>query len=85
MHVDAVQPGLRELDQRSGGGLEVTLLWSKRTGSVFVCVEDEQAKTGFHFSVDPTDAPEAFRHPYAYRRRGIHALPDRTEWGAAAA
>ena len=60
---------MRELDQRSGNGLEVTLLWSRRTGSVFVCVEDDQAGTGFHFAVDPADALEAFRHPYGYSRR----------------
>jgi hypothetical protein len=85
MHTKVNLPGLRELDQRSGGGLEVTLLWSERTGSVFVCVEDQQTKTGFHFAVDPAQALEAFNHPYAYRRRRVRALPKRTEWGAAAA
>jgi hypothetical protein len=74
MHTEVDLPGLRELDQRSGSGLEVTLLWSQRTGSVFVCVEDERTKTGFHFAVDPADALEAFRHPYGYGRRGGHAL-----------
>jgi len=76
---------LRELDQRSSNGLEVTLLWSERTGSVFVCVEDEQLKNGFQFAVDPADALEAFRHPYGYSRSGVRRLPRRTEWGAAAA
>ena len=68
MHTDVEHPGLRELDHRSGGGLEVTLLWSERTGSVFVCVEDAQANAGFHFAPDPADALRAFRHPYAYSR-----------------
>jgi hypothetical protein len=85
MHTEVNLPELRELDQRAGGGLEVTLLWSERSGSVFVCVEDEQTKTGFHFAVDPAQALEAFHHPYAYRRRRIRTLPQRTEWGAAAA
>lgn len=85
MQTDITSPGLRELDQRSGGGLEVTLLWSERTGSVFVCVEDGQASTGFHFAVDPADALDAFHHPYAYSRRRVGALPLRTERGAAAA
>jgi hypothetical protein len=85
MHTDVNLPGLRELDQRSGGGLEVTLLWSERTGSVFVCVEDEQTNTGFHFAVDPAKALEAFDHPYAYRSDSVRFLPRRTEWGAAAA
>ncbi len=75
MHTEVDLPGLHELDQRSGNGLEVTLLWSERTGSVFVCVEDERTDTGFHFSVDPADALEAFRHPYGYNRCGGRALP----------
>ena len=47
----------------------VTLLWSEDTGSVFVCVDDERIEEAFHFSVDPADALDAFRHPYAYTRR----------------
>jgi hypothetical protein len=84
MHMDVSHSGLRELDQRSGHGLEVTLLWSEHTGTVFVCVEEEQPKNGFHFAVDPADAMEAFRHPYGYSRRA-RRLPRRTERGAAAA
>ena len=85
MQTDITSPGLRELDQRTGGGLEVTLLWSERTGSVFVCIEDEQTSTGFHFAVDPADALDAFHHPHAYSMRGARALPRRKERGAAAA
>ncbi|HET8752472.1 MAG TPA: hypothetical protein VFM43_08115 [Gaiellaceae bacterium] len=85
MQTEIISPGLRELDQRSGGGLEVTLLWSERTGSVFVCVEDGQASSGFHFVVDPADALDAFHHPYAYRRRRPRALPHGTAKDAAAA
>jgi len=84
MHTDLDRRGLRELDQRSGNGLEVTLLWSERTGSVFICVEDKPASNGFHFAVDPADALEAFRHPYGYRRP-IPTLPRRVERPAAAA
>jgi len=61
--------GMRELDQRTGDGFKVTLLWSEDTGSVFVCVDDERTEEAFHFSVDPADALDAFRHPYAYSRR----------------
>lgn len=85
MHATVDLPELRELDQRSGGGIEVTLVWSERTGSVFVIVEDEQTNTGFHFAVDPDDALTAFHHPYAYSRRPPRPLPQETEWGAAAA
>jgi hypothetical protein len=85
MHNYSDLPGLRELDQRSGGGLEVTLLWSERSGSVYVCVEDGQTNEGFHFAVDPADALNAFRHPYGFSPRRVRTLPRRTEWGAAAA
>ena len=66
MHADDDHPDLRELDRRSGGGIEVTLLWSERSGSVYVCVDDERLATGFHFAVDPARALDAFRHPFAY-------------------
>ena len=85
MRADVSPRGMRELDQRSGSGLEVTLLWSERTGAVFVCVEDGRTDTGFHFAVDPADALEAFRHPYGYNRRTVRRLPKRRERGAAAA
>jgi hypothetical protein len=85
MHDYSNLPGLRELDQRSGGGLEVTLLWSKRSGSVYVCVEDEQTHQGFHFAVDPAEALHAFRHPYGHRGCRVRTVPRRTERGAAAA
>ena len=77
MHTDLNRRGLRELDQRSANGLEVTLLWSERTGSVFICVEDKPAGDGFHFAVNPADALEAFRHPYSYSRSRVHVLPYR--------
>ncbi len=63
------QQRLRELDRRSSGGVEVTLLWSERTGAVFVAVEDRRIGKGFQVAVDPADALHAFRHPYAYRGR----------------
>lgn len=85
MHTDLNRPEMRELDQRSANGLEVTLLWSERTGSVFICVEDNPASNGFHFVVDPADALEAFRHPYGYSRRGVQTPPDRADSRAAAA
>jgi hypothetical protein len=63
MHSD-----VRELDRRSTSGLDVTLLWSRRSGMVFVCVDDAAADAGFHLIVDAADALDAFRHPYAYLR-----------------
>jgi hypothetical protein len=84
MSVTAGQRRLRELDQRRGDGVEVTLLWSEHTGSVYVAVEDTYGHPGFSFSVDPADALDAFRHPYAYGGR-TRLLNHSAERGAAAA
>jgi hypothetical protein len=71
MAIESDQSGLRELDHRSGDGFDVTLLWSARTGRVFVTVEDARTSDSFRIAVDPRDALEAFHHPYAYGcRRG---------------
>jgi hypothetical protein len=69
MDVEIDRSSLRELDRRSGDGVDVTLLWSERTGAIFVCVDDNPAGTGFHFAVDGAHALDAFRHPYAYASR----------------
>ena len=70
MGVEINQRGLRELDRRSGDGVEVILLWSALTGSVVVAVKDERTETDLRIVVDPGDALDAFRHPYAYAHRG---------------
>jgi hypothetical protein len=56
---------VRELDHRVGDGIEVTLLWNAETKDVLVSVAERDG-LGFEFQVPPTDALEAFHHPYAY-------------------
>jgi hypothetical protein len=63
-HVE--QPELRELDHRRGDGFDVTLLWSSRSGKVYVAVEDARTSEAFRIAVDPAHALDAFNHPYAY-------------------
>jgi hypothetical protein len=71
--------GLRELDFRSNDGIDVTLLWDPRTNQLFVAVEDERHGDSFELVIDPADALDAFRHPYAFVRRvdDDDALPAR--------
>ena len=57
---------LRELDHRRGDGFDVTLLWSARSGKVYVAVEDARTNEAFRIAVDPSVAMDAFNHPYAY-------------------
>jgi hypothetical protein len=63
---------VRELDHRGAEGIEVSLLWDPLTNSVFVAVVDDGTGAQFEFDVDPVDALEAFRHPYAYARGAEH-------------
>lgn len=67
---------IRELDHRTGDGLDVTLLWYPDTGRVSVAVVDVRSGEAFELTVSPADALEAFKHPYAYATRGRsrHAL-----------
>ena len=57
----------RELDSRTGDGIEVRLLWCGREGRLAVEVAD--AKRGHVFVVHVRDgerAMDVFHHPYAY-------------------
>jgi hypothetical protein len=56
----------RELDHRSAGGIEVALLWSRRTNRLWVAVDDGLCDRSFTFDVDGSNALDAFHHPYAY-------------------
>lgn len=57
----------RDLDFRAADGIEVTLLWEKALGRVWVAVRNRTS--GEHFEVEVRDSDNAldvFRHPYAY-------------------
>jgi hypothetical protein len=57
---------IRELDHRTGDGIEVSLFWNSRTDRVSVAVADERSGESFELEVDSSDALAAFHHPYAY-------------------
>jgi len=57
---------VRELDHRSGDGIEVTLHWSPQTNRVWITVADERRGESFDQDIDPADALDAFNHPYVY-------------------
>jgi hypothetical protein len=69
---------VRELDQRSNDGIDVTLLWSPQTNRVWISVVDEKRGDAFEQDVHPALALDAFQHPYAYANR------DRDEFALAA-
>ena len=69
MQTTVTRGSLRELDHRSGDGVDVTLLWDAGSHVVLVVVLDEQTGVTFQLAVDGADALDAFKHPYAYRHR----------------
>jgi hypothetical protein len=56
----------RELDHRESDGIAVTLVWYEDSDRVAVRVSDAEADEDVELDVDPRDALDAFRHPYAY-------------------
>jgi hypothetical protein len=62
----------RELAQRTGDGLEVTLLWSKSPARVKVAVADSRTGDQFELQVAAANALSAFYHPFAFAAsRGV--------------
>ena len=57
---------LKELDYRARDGFEVSLLWSPESGQLAVVVVDIAGGEEFAIEVEPSEAMEVFRHPFAY-------------------
>ena len=56
----------RELAFRESAGIQVTLLWRSIGNRVWVRVQDVRSDSGFAFNVAPSEALDAFHHPYVY-------------------
>jgi hypothetical protein len=56
---------VRELDSRRTDGIQVDLLWDPTDNTTWVAVDDTKTGEAFAFRVAPSDALEAFRHPFA--------------------
>ncbi len=57
---------IRELDRRRNHGIDVALMWNSLTDRLFVSVQDERGGASFEVEVAPSDALNAFRHPFVY-------------------
>lgn len=59
---------LRELDERMGDNLRVTLYWDDRDDTLTVEVEDFESPDRAHalIGIPPAEAKLAFEHPFAY-------------------
>jgi hypothetical protein len=56
----------RELDARTGDGIDVRLLWHEPSDCVCLHVVDARTGEEFLVAVDRADALDAFQHPFAY-------------------
>jgi hypothetical protein len=57
---------MTELAHRKSNGLDVSLLWSRRTGRLVVTVLDELTDETFTLDAPRDRALDVFNHPYAY-------------------
>jgi hypothetical protein len=55
-----------ELHHRSADGIEVSLLWSRRTNTLTVAVEDSRSGVSFELPAPAEKALDVFEHPFAY-------------------
>lgn len=61
-----------ELASRASNGVEVTLLWNRRSDDLSVCVSDTRTGIEFEVATEGNNALDVFNHPYAYAAaRGI--------------
>jgi hypothetical protein len=55
-----------ELDTRRGDGLTVTLEWDRDTGQTQIVLDDMRAGGLIAFEIPPSNAADAFHHPFRY-------------------
>ena len=57
---------LTELHHRSADGIDVSLLWSRRSNTLTVAVADSRSGKSFELPVPAEKALDVFEHPFAY-------------------
>lgn len=61
-----------ELASRASNGIEVTLLWNRRSDDLRIRVSDARTGVEFELEAGRHNALDVFHHPYAYAAaRGI--------------
>jgi hypothetical protein len=69
--ITPLQP-ICELASRASNGIEVALLWNRRSDEMRVCVTDAHTGVYFELAAERNNALDVFHHPYAYAAaRGI--------------
>jgi hypothetical protein len=60
--------GQVELDVRHAAGIDVQLLWDRQTSELTVIAHDTTTDETISIDVEPDQALEVFRHPFAYAK-----------------
>jgi hypothetical protein len=58
---------MTELARRRSNGLDISLLWSRRTGRLVVAVSDARNDESFTVWAPSDRALDVYNHPFAYR------------------
>jgi hypothetical protein len=59
-----------DLATRYSGSINVALFWDRVKGDLIVVAHDELTGEDVRIPVDPDQAAEVFRHPFAYASQG---------------
>ena len=62
---------MTELAHRNSNGVDVSLLWSRRTGRLVVNVTDVRTDDSFTLDAPRHRALDVFNHPFAYAARRL--------------
>ena len=65
-----------DLAHRRGDGIDVVLWWSREDNSIAVEVLHLSTDSSFELAVEPSQALDAFYHPFAYAARRSPELLD---------
>ncbi len=57
-----------ELDGRHSAGIDVQLLWDRRTHALTVVAHDVKTDETVAIEVEPEQALDVFHHPFAYTK-----------------
>ena len=72
---------LVDIATRSGGGIEVALIWNRDEGSLVVFAYDATTSEEVAIAVTDDEATEVYQHPFAYAHRATRSLGiDRYAW-----
>jgi hypothetical protein len=72
---------LVDIATRSGGGIEVALIWNRDEESLIVFAYDAMTSEEVAIAVTGAEAADVYQHPFAYAHRSTRTFRiDRQAW-----